>query len=356
MCVKVYRAKTLARGDAAVIKMLDREFFAIAGLQHPGITRVVRLFVEREEADDAAEDDGAAGPITAVQIVLERAPAMPDGPAILAVPAADRSRYGGPAELYRYAVGRGPMSEGVARFVLAQLLAATAAMHAARVIHRDLKMENALVFGEATTSAGAVPIVKVTDFGAARALPAAARASMEMLTVNGIGSKQYIAPEFYWPDMDDDGGGGGGGGGGSGGGGGGGAAGGAGAPAPAAGAGARGAVYGEKVDVYALGVTLFAALTAGELPYTDRAEDDDRSTDAVWLPRLRAGAIRWRAVEGAGAGEECLDLLRWMLARQPSVRLSARQALAHEWFDPIREEYAAVFGDPILQTLVHARE
>jgi serine/threonine-protein kinase len=70
-----------------------------------------------------------------------------------------------------------------------QILAALEAAHALGVIHRDLKPENVFV-----TMAGGKPLLKLIDFGIAKARRAE---EQKMLTVAGVvmGTAEYMAPE-----------------------------------------------------------------------------------------------------------------------------------------------------------------
>jgi serine/threonine-protein kinase len=71
-----------------------------------------------------------------------------------------------------------------------QILAALEAAHALGVIHRDLKPENVIV-----TFAGGKPVLKLIDFGIAKAMRADPR--QKNLTVVGVvmGTAEYMAPE-----------------------------------------------------------------------------------------------------------------------------------------------------------------
>jgi calcium/calmodulin-dependent protein kinase I len=222
-----------------------------------------------------------------------------------------------------------------------QLLSAVHFLHTCQsepIVHRDLKMENVLVFGEVQTSAGPVPRCKLADFGTARAIPIEQRISDVPMLTRGVGSQQYMAPEFYGssPSASSSS-----------------AAAGAKGAGPAAGGAAAAASsssslarYSENVDVYSLGVTMFAVLTSGRLPYTEDTEDGTKQS--VWVPRMMSRKVRWAPVD-AVLSEAGRDLIRWMIHFNPETRFSAAQCLAHEWFDPIRAEANIVFdGDGVL--------
>lgn len=97
--------------------------------------------------------------------------------------------------------------------VAIQIASALAQAHKAHIVHRDIKPQNILV--------GTDGVVKVTDFGIARA----ATASTMTTTANAAGSVHYFSPEQ-----------------------------------------ARGGYVDEKSDIYSLGVTMFEMIT-GVLPF-----------------------------------------------------------------------------------------
>ncbi|HEY2791119.1 MAG TPA: protein kinase, partial [Micromonosporaceae bacterium] len=86
----------------------------------------------------------------------------------------------------------GRMEPSDALVVLEQMLAAVAAAHRAGVVHRDVKPENVLV-AEAPAGTGLVDaVVKVTDFGLARAVEASADDGDGQL----LATVAYVAPEL----------------------------------------------------------------------------------------------------------------------------------------------------------------
>lgn len=97
--------------------------------------------------------------------------------------------------------------------VAIQIASALAQAHKAHIVHRDIKPQNILV--------GTDGVIKVTDFGIARA----ATASTMTTTANAAGSVHYFSPEQ-----------------------------------------ARGGYVDEKSDIYSLGITMFEMIT-GVLPF-----------------------------------------------------------------------------------------
>ena len=164
-------------------------------------------------------------------------------------------------------VQRKPLSEDAGRELARQMLSALAFLHGNGIAHRDVKPENILlVDGKYVLS----------DFGFAA------------MVGNGhctewLGSPHYSAPEIY-----------------------------------------RRRPYGEKVDIWSLGITLFVAMT-GRMPYCSRAYRCIAREVMCGLPQLKKS----NAMKHLSA--EAQDLLRRMLIVSPALRISAEEALRHDW-------------------------
>jgi eukaryotic-like serine/threonine-protein kinase len=162
---EVWRARDTALGREVAIKLLRPEYADdpifrqrfegearhAAGLHHPGIAAVY-------DVGEQILQDGTVRPFLVMELV--------DGRPLSA--------------LIRPGAGMDP---SVVRDLLAQAGEALAAAHAAGIVHRDVKPANLLVTADRT--------VKITDFGIARALSAAA------VTGTGavMGTPQYLSPE-----------------------------------------------------------------------------------------------------------------------------------------------------------------
>ena len=84
-----------------------------------------------------------------------------------------------------------PKTESRAAFIIAQILSALDAAHAAKIVHRDLKPDNVLL----TTVAHISDVVKVLDFGIAK-LVGDSEASTLTQTGAVLGTPAYLAPEY----------------------------------------------------------------------------------------------------------------------------------------------------------------
>ncbi len=147
-------------------------------------------------------------------------------PGLLEIRAADETSHGVPYLVMEYLdgeslsglVGRGALVAGSIAAIAAQVAYAVAALHAAGVVHCDIKPDNVFVLNEPAPGGG--PRIKVIDFGVARLAD-------EPPLCDGmvVGTPAFMAPEQWF-----------------------------GAPTP-------------KSDVYALGCTMYELVT-GVVPFS----------------------------------------------------------------------------------------
>jgi serine/threonine protein kinase len=232
VAVKVLRA-ALIEDEQATARFV-REFRLLRSLRHPHLIRVHDFLMEDGE----------------LAIVMDLV-------------------YG--EDLRRYARRR-RLSATQAASLLAQTASGLAAVHAAGIVHRDVKPTNVLV-----SDREGGPVALLTDFGIARAVEGAAHTQM-------IGTPAYVAPELV-----------------------------AGRPPSAA------------SDVYALGITAYE-LFAGRTPFPSESRDalnlahldqaparPDGMADDVWglvvaclakspdaRPSAAEAAARWGSLAGSG--------------------------------------------------------
>jgi len=129
---------------------------------------------------------------------------------------------------------RGRLNPGEALAILEQMLSAIAAAHRAGLVHRDVKPENVLVAEAPSGGSGNLidSVVKVADFGLARAVEASAE---EETGGQLMATVAYVAPELVTNGHAD-----------------------------------------ARTDVYSAGIVLFEMLT-GRVPY-----DGDRPVEVAW--------------------------------------------------------------------------
>jgi calcium/calmodulin-dependent protein kinase I len=169
---------------------------------------------------------------------------------------------------------KGNYSERDAKACMKQLLKGIEYLHSRNIAHRDLKLENLLLMKKNDISR-----VKIVDFGLAKR---AAESHLETI----CGTPQYVAPEVIQ--------------------------------------GVPGNKYDPKVDMWSAGVIMFILL-GGYPPFYDEHEPR-------LFQKIRRGLFSfddpvWNDVSGTAK-----DLIKKLLVVAPAERLSAAQALAHEWF------------------------
>lgn len=172
-------------------------------------------------------------------------------------------------ELYDYLVERQTLPEPEARRIFGQLCLALAYIHAKGIVHRDLKLENVLLDERCN--------VKLGDFGFTREYEA------NKLMDTFCGTTGYAAPEML----------------------------------------AAKRYTGEQVDIWSLGIILYALL-CGALPF----DDDD---ETIMKSKILKGEFEIPDV----LSPEAQDLIQLILQRDPAKRPSIKAILAHPWFSKV---------------------
>ncbi|WOL19334.1 hypothetical protein Cni_G28132 [Canna indica] len=166
-----------------------------------------------------------------------------------------------------------PFAETEAAAVVATLAEAVAACHRRGIAHRDVKPDNVL-FDE-------MGRLKLADFGSAECF---VDADGDWVPMTGIvGTPWYVAPEVV-----------------------------------------AGREYGEKVDVWSVGVVMYMMLAGGVPPFY--GETATETFEAVARANLRFPPRIFRSVSPAAK-----DLMRRMLCKDVTRRFSAEQVLRHPW-------------------------
>lgn len=170
----------------------------------------------------------------------------------------------------------GRFTEDQARKILADILNGVAYLHDKSIVHRDLKLKNILCENKE------MPVrVKLADFGLANFV--GVRTVSKVALKSQVGSPHYVAPEVL-----------------------------------------REEPYGPVVDTWAVGVILHIMLTRR---YPFAGETIQETLELVVQARFSLVGSEWDRIS-----DKAKDLLQGLLREDPQERLSARDALAHPWF------------------------
>ncbi|KAG6952498.1 hypothetical protein JG688_00013296 [Phytophthora aleatoria] len=193
-------------------------------------------------------------------------------------------------ELFNRIVGRARYTEVEARLVMRPLLESVNYLHRLGIVHRDLKPENILC-GEALTD------LKIADFGLSKLV------HPEELMKMPCGTLNYVAPEVLAL-----------------------------------------VGYGREADIWSLGVIMYLLLR-GELPFYGKAKSEVIQKTLHAEVNLETDSA-WRNVSPAGKA-----LLRGLLTKDPARRLTAQDALLHEWFSVTPSVNSATGGGQVSSPL-----
>jgi serine/threonine protein kinase len=147
-------------------------------------------------------------------------------------------------------------------------------LHEEEIWHRDIKLDNILIMGPTFTGDNCV----LADFGFAKSLRHGQRVQ------NRHGTLQYSSPEELNKQFCD-----------------------------------------HKTDIWSLGISLLTCLT-GHFPFYSTQQSE------IWS-EIASGLNGWLNDETLkGISSEAIDLIGQMLDPNPTTRISAAEALKHDWF------------------------
>lgn len=222
---------------------LKREVSMCLVLDHPHIVRMERVY-------ETAED---------VHIVMEH---MSGG------------------ELYSRLMKHQKYHEEIAARTTRQMLLAVSYLHAHKVVHRDLKLENFLYEQkeENELRTGTPDHLKLIDFGFAKFWD-----GQRGLLTQSCGTPSYVAPEVLKKN------------------------------------------YTEKADLWSLGVIVYMLLTGRALFVGE--------TDREVLKRVKSFQPHWSRTFFEPLSQEAKNFVKSLIVQDPADRMSAQQALDHPWLN-----------------------
>uniref|UniRef100_A0A0N5AU20 Protein kinase domain-containing protein n=1 Tax=Syphacia muris TaxID=451379 RepID=A0A0N5AU20_9BILA len=163
-------------------------------------------------------------------------------------------------------------SEAVASHYIRQLLQALVYMHSCSIIHRDIRPHNVLLASKDNSAP-----LKLNGFGVALKLPF----PNATVAAGPVGTPQFMAPEV-----------------------------------------AANLEYGTKSDMWSVGVLLYVLL-CGRLPFIGSKEDIFKQ---IVEEKLSYQGGAWEFISSSA-----VDLVARLLTVNPEQRISASEALNHEW-------------------------
>jgi len=212
-------------------------------------------------------------------------------------------------ELFDRIVGLGKFSEDDARYFTFKMLNAVLYLHDRNICHRDLKPENILLASPEHDAE-----LKITDFGLSKisSLPD------DFLMTTRCGTPGYVAPEVLAQEV------------------------------------TRGQLrrYGTSCDCWSVGVIVYILLSAAP-PFYGK-------TDAEMNRRIRQGQYKFPDKYWSHISQSAKDFISRLLTVDPTKRMTALEALQHDWVVSIGVHTNDLFaiskdtcGVPIMQARLH---
>jgi calcium-dependent protein kinase len=158
-----------------------------------------------------------------------------------------------------------------------QIFSGLSYLHSNNIIHRDLKLENILISDIEKIDGLELFDIKIIDFGTAKLYDKAHKKQKAI-----VGSSYYIAPEVLKRN------------------------------------------YDEKCDMWSCGVILYMLLV-GHAPF-------DGETDNDIIKSIKVGVYKTNEERYVNGSEELKDLITKLLKIDPKERISAKEALNHNFF------------------------
>ncbi|OEH75482.1 calmodulin-domain protein kinase [Cyclospora cayetanensis] len=211
-------------------------------------------------------------------------------------------------ELFDEIISRKRFSEVDAARIIRQVLSGITYMHKNKVVHRDLKPENLLLENKRKDAN-----IRIIDFGLSTHFESTKKMK------DKIGTAYYIAPEVLH------------------------------------------GTYDEKCDVWSTGVILYILLSGK----ANRAGKEERWGEGEGRSCLSSGFIDvsglfalspYKPLKWKKVSEPAKDLIRKMLAYVPTMRISARDALEHEWLKKTDADTDSIDVPSLESTILNIRQ
>jgi len=172
----------------------------------------------------------------------------------------------------------GKLNENVAKFQFYQICATIQYLHSMNVCHRDLKLENLLLYRKDSRGQ-----IKVSDFGLSKV------SSENSILETFVGTPVYMAPEIISSYK-------------------------------------TGKSYSLKSDCWSLGVILYTLLSAKQ-PFNENWGENKLHKKIMSGNYCKMSGPAWQAISQDGK-----DLVEALLTVDPAARLSSEEILHHPWF------------------------
>ena len=174
------------------------------------------------------------------------------------------------------------LSETQVSVIFKQILSGLAYLHSKNITHRDLKLENILVSDSEffPSTREEYLDIKIIDFGNAKFF------ENSLKTNSIVGSSYYVAPEIFMKKT------------------------------------------GKESDLWSAGVILYI-LIVGSPPFNGES-------DKLIISKVKKGVYNTSDIRWKNASKEVKDLIEKLLIFDPRKRLTAKEALEHEWFKKMK--------------------
>lgn len=173
---------------------------------------------------------------------------------------------------YQLSISESGFTEQRTKFYIAQLILALGYLHRNMILHRDIKPENLLYENEKPDAK-----IKIADFGLAKLL-----SEESMLMHTACGTPGYVAPEIL-----------------------------------------KGLAYDSEVDLWSIGIVLYILL-CGFPPFYN--ENTVKLYECI-----KKGSFEYPSPFWDNVSEDAKDLINRLLVVDPKKRLTAIDALNHNW-------------------------